>query len=77
VSADTLLALMVALIFSSGLLFAAYLGIDALRSRARESRARGALSPVRGRSTLVRLALVVAALFVVAALAVVVTLIRG
>jgi CBS domain containing-hemolysin-like protein len=73
VSPDAILRVMVALIFLSGLLFAAHLGLETVRSRSR-------LAPEdaeRRRRTIVRIAMVAGAVFMVGALSVVVWLIRG
>lgn len=72
-SPDAILKVMVALIFLSGLLFAAHLGIDALRTRTRAARD----DDERRRAAIVKVALVVAGAFMVAALSVVVWMIRG
>lgn len=71
---DTVLAVMVALIFASGLLFAAYLGADALR--AKWSRRAGADELERKATTLTRwVGLVLGALFIAGALVVMMWLI--
>lgn len=71
---DRLLAVMVALIFASGLLFVAYLGIDALRTRARPP---GLRLKVPRRALVVKTAVVLGAVFVLCALVVVAAVIRG
>lgn len=72
-SPDVILRVMVALIFLSGLLFAAHLGLETVRGRSR-------LAPEdaeRRRRTLIRIALGAGVVFMVGALSIVVWLIRG